>query len=119
MAEWIHPAEKLKGIVANDANKRRYRKKMELLGYSEDPFCHLKRKGAHSSGDLAGWDGFTQNCVCPGSPSSPAFIGQEVLSPRLAVCFVTLTRSPIVFQRRLHTYPGGLAKIQIVHRLRV
>ena len=86
---------------------------MELLGNIEDPFCHLQHKGARSSGgDLAGWDadGVAQNCVCHGSPSSPAFLGQAVLSPRLTACFVTLTRYLIVC---------GLAKIQIVRRLRL
>ena len=90
MDEWIHPAEILNRSLANDADKRRYREKMKLLGYNEDSFCHLEQNGAHSSGELAGWDGFAQNCVCLGSPSSSAFLGREA-------CFVTLTRYLILF----------------------
>ena len=47
---------------------------MELLGYSEDPFCHLEQKGANSSGDLDGMD-------LPrfASALSPASLGWEVV----------------------------------------
>ena len=54
-----------------------------------------------------------------GSPSSPTSLGREVLRPRLTARFVTLTRYLIVCHKRLHTYPGGVAKVQILRRLRL
>ena len=93
---------------------RRYKEKIKSLGYSEDPFCHLEQKVAHSSRELAGWDGFAQNYVCPRSPSSYVFLGQEA-----SVCFVTLTQYLTVCHKRFHTYPGGPTKIQIVRCLRL
>ena len=51
-----HPRKKFVRLETLDADQRRYRGKMELLGYSEDRLCHLEQKGAHSSGDVAGLD---------------------------------------------------------------